>query len=649
MRPRKTKPDNGFTVKKLSRPSRVKKRLRIVAGFFLFCSLLVVISFAFIWFYENKYQSKVYPEVFLGAYNLSGLQREETEKIIIDFRRNLETKGLLFRYKDKQTQIFSQVTAADDLDLVYEIVRIDINQTLNNIFNIGRTGSWWTNLRTKIELLRESKKAQLVFQLDEGRLIETLHENFKDLEQPAINAELKIDANLVAYVTPEKTGVVPDYQTALQATRQNLANLVTNEVTIFSIQDEPQLRATDLNAKKSEIEQLLRDRGDLVLDYRRPDNTLKQWSINKNQYKNWLNLYAGKIVFDDDLIDYLRANVATEIEQPVTEARFAIDEQGKVSEFKASQPGVTIDYQNTLANINRDFFAGTGAAALTLLTTEVRPKYTTDAVNDLGIQEIIGIGQSNFSGSPANRRHNISVGAESLNGILIPPGEEFSLAVALGPIDETSRYLPELVIKGNKTIPEYGGGLCQIGTTLFRGALESGLPITERRNHSYRVSYYEPAGTDCTIYPPHPDCRFLNDTGHHLLLQTRIDGNDLFFEFWGTKDGRQVTVGQPIIYNIAPPPPTKYVETEDIPVGQTKCTERAHNGADTKFDYTVVYPDDTKKEETFYSHYRPWQAVCLVGVEKAATGTVGLPDEQPASDVQNQSESTVPATGTSTN
>ena len=80
-------------------------------------------------------------------------------------------------------------------------------------------------------------------------------------------------------------------------------------------------------------------------------------------------------------------------------------------------------------------------------------------------------------------------------------------------------YLPELVIKGDEIKPEIAGGLCQVGTTMFRAAMNSGLKITERQNHSLVVSYYNDLsngnpGTDATIYDPHPDFRFLNDTGN---------------------------------------------------------------------------------------------------------------------------------------
>jgi vancomycin resistance protein YoaR len=215
-----------------------------------------------------------------------------------------------------------------------------------------------------------------------------------------------------------------------------------------------------------------------------------------------------------------------------------------------------------------------------------------------------------------NRRHNIKVGAEALHGLLIKPGEEFSLLKALGEIDASNGYLPELVIKENKTVPEYGGGLCQIGTTVFRATFNSGLPVTARRNHSYRVTYYEPAGTDATIYDPAPDYKFVNDTGHYILIQARLDKDDLTFDFWGTKDGREINYTQPTIYNIVKPAPTKMIETTDLPEGKKKCTESAHAGADAYFDYKVTYSNGEVKNQRFTSHYVPWQAVCLVGVKK---------------------------------
>jgi len=170
----------------------------------------------------------------------------------------------------------------------------------------------------------------------------------------------------------------------------------------------------------------------------------------------------------------------------------------------------------------------------------------------------------------------------------------------------------------------------------------------ERANHAYRVSYYEPpVGIDATIYDPAPDFKFINDTANHILVQTKIDGDNLIFQFWGAKDGRSVRRTDPKVYNIKSPPPSKLVETLDLPVGQKKCTEKAHAGADASFTYTVAYADGTIKTQDFVSRYRPWGEVCMIGVEKlsepattdgflSATSTApggSAPAESPASAV----------------
>lgn len=154
---------------------------------------------------------------------------------------------------------------------------------------------------------------------------------------------------------------------------------------------------------------------------------------------------------------------------------------------------------------------------------------------------------------------------------------------------------------------------------MFRTALNTGLPITSRQSHSYTVSYYYPIGTDATIYDPAPDMKYINDTGNYILLQTRIEGNKLIFEMWGTKDSRTVEKTEPRLYGWQSPPPKKTIETTDLAPGVVKCTERAHQGVSAEFDYKVTYANGDVKEETFQSKYKPWQEVCLLGVEEIVT------------------------------
>ena len=115
----------------------------------------------------------------------------------------------------------------------------------------------------------------------------------------------------------------------------------------------------------------------------------------------------------------------------------------------------------------------------------------------------------------------------------------------LGEVDEEHGWRPELVIRNNKTEPEYGGGICQVSTTLFRAAVFSGMKITMRQAHSYPVKYYEPIGFDASVYVPMPDFRFINNTPGHILIQGEMKGSQLIFRIYGTNDGRKVTVEDP--------------------------------------------------------------------------------------------------------
>jgi hypothetical protein len=144
--------------------------------------------------------------------------------------------------------------------------------------------------------------------------------------------------------------------------------------------------------------------------------------------------------------------------------------------------------------------------------------------------------------------------------------------------------------------------------------MASGLPITQRQNHSYRVVYYEPAGTDATIYDPAPDFRFVNDTGSDVVVITQVlPKSKLRFEFWGTRDGRVQKQSAVKLWDVTVPPEPKLIETSSLTDGKKKCFESAHNGAKTSFTYTITYPDGQVKAKTFTSFYKPWQQQCLVG------------------------------------
>lgn len=241
--------------------------------------------------------------------------------------------------------------------------------------------------------------------------------------------------------------------------------------------------------------------------------------------------------------------IANESYRAPVNAKFKMEGE-KVSAFAIDQSGFEVDIEKSLDLVARSFLQGYDLQKITVLslpTNEILPEISSDNIDNMGINTLLGQGTSNFKGSTRSRIHNIKVATEKYNGYIISPGEEFSFVEVLGPVDGEHGYLPELVIKNNKTEPEFGGGICQVSTTVFRAAIYAGLEITARKNHAYPVHYYDPQGMDATIYIPKPDLKFKNNTAGHILIQTKIDGNELIFSFYGTSDGRKIEVDGPHI------------------------------------------------------------------------------------------------------
>ena len=299
--------------------------------------------------------------------------------------------------------------------------------------------------------------------------------------------------------------------------------------------------------------------------------------------------------------------------------------RGKVINFEPPQDGRLLDQERTIdgiiKNVEDKVNGYVGNEEIELFIKQVYSSVTSLSTEVLGIKELIGKATTPFAGSPANRIANIKNGTKFLSGILVKPGEEFSTVTALGKIDNTTGYLPELVIKGDRTVPEFGGGLCQVSTTLFRALLNAGLPITSRQAHSYRVSYYEKdgddnyigPGLDATIYQPQPDLKFVNDTDNTILIWGYVKGNKVTFEIYGTRDGRKAEVIGPKKLSETPPGDPIYAETDTLPKSVTKQIETPHPGGTATATYRVTYTNGEVKEQIFKSSYRAWPARYLVG------------------------------------
>jgi len=603
----------------------VKTKPKFIMAAIIVVILLLLAFFAAYWKWDNNYRGRIDPGTSLGELDLSGLTREDAESAITEQTDKIISAGIIFSHGGQKAVLSLDVVSLD----ATPILLFDNQEMAGAVLENNGSGKFVKYLWRRA-MNPGHKNLTASYELNTDKIKSFLNESFPDLNISAENAYFSWSAesggsNLK--IISEKIGKEMNYDQILINLNESLQGLAVPQIIITTKSTYPTVTEEKLKPLREEAEKIVARDGIVlrVADLKNPE-LQKYLTITPEKLITWVTADTSgdsvTLSLDQNKIkEYLAKTIAPKIDQEAIQPRFEVA-NGKVSNWQTGQSGQKINLEASAQKITEGF--ATGQSQIDLVVEEVTSE-TMMGDNNFQIKEILGTGHSNFKGSSSSRQKNIRVGAAALHGLLIKPGEEFSLIATLGDVSAATGYLPELVIKGDKTVPEYGGGLCQIGTTVFRTALATGLPITMRQNHSYRVSYYEPAGTDATIYIPWPDFRFINDTGNYILIQARITGNDVYFDFWGVKDGRTATTTYPVIYNIVKPEPTKIVETDSLKPGEKKCTESSHNGADAYFDYTVVYPEGATttpvQEKRFKSHYVPWRAVCLVGKTASSTAT----------------------------
>ncbi len=145
------------------------------------------------------------------------------------------------------------------------------------------------------------------------------------------------------------------------------------------------------------------------------------------------------------------------------------------------------------------------------------------------------------------RIHNIKLASYKIDNKIVEAGGTFSLLEALGDMTEEKGYKEARVIIGGELVPQYGGGVCQIATTLYNAALLADLKILERRNHAIYFSIY-PLGTDAMIYAGESDLKIKNNTGNPILIKSYANDRGLTFKILGSKENKEVEFSKPTIY-----------------------------------------------------------------------------------------------------
>lgn len=332
--------------------------------------------------------------------------------------------------------------------------------------------------------------------------------------------------------------------------------------------------------------------------------------------------FKTQVIYDQNTIEDFIADQEEIYNKPAKNALFEFKD-GRVTSFKPDEKGIKLNsdvFKENFEKLLADLKEKPANKKIVLSDTVIDPEITLAKANQFGIEELIGEGRSDYSHSIETRIHNVLLASSKFHGVLVPKGETFSFNDIIGDISATTGYQPAYVIKNGKTVLGDGGGVCQVSTTMFRAALNTGLPIEERHAHAYRVGYYEndaKPGFDATIFSPSVDFKFINDTPSSILIQREVDEENhlLAFKFYGKRDKRKVEISEPLLWDVSAPPPPLMQDDPTLPKGVTKQVDFPAYGGKSKFTLRVTYADGKIYEKEFFSSYRPWQAVYLVGTQ----------------------------------
>ncbi len=570
---------------------------------------VIVAGVATLFILELWLADRVLPGVYAWDVDLGGLTRDEaTAHLASSFQYPADRHPTL-RYGD-------QTWPVDPADLG---TQIDVAATVDAAFAVGHQGDLLNRLQEQFDVLLNGYLVAPVLRFDPGTGTMFLSRIARQVNRPLRNATLSLGDDLSVDIIPGQAGREVDEEVTRQALVQRVSEMAGGEVELVVREGEPLL--ADLSAAQAQVQRILS--GAIVLTA--PE--FEPWTIEPATLASWLIL---KPTTDDDgqatlSISLDRGHttrfaeeIAAQVARAPVDAQFRFDDaSGTLVTVGESIPGQSLDVTTTVSLIEDT--AASEQRIVPLPLTSIRPAIASEDAPDLGIVELIGEGTTGFAGSSASRVQNIAVGAAQFDGLLIPPGETFSFNYYLGEVTAEKGYEESIIIWGNTTRADVGGGLCQVSSTAFRAAFWAGVPIVERYPHAFRVSYYEPPkGLDATIYSPSVDLKWVNDTGHYILIHTYVDraNSTLTFRFYGTNPGRTIEIDGPYESNPVPHGPAVYREDPTLPKGQTKQIEWAKDGLDVTV-YRVIKENGVEvQRDTFFSRYRPWQAVYLVGTKE---------------------------------
>ena len=565
--------------------------------------------------YDSTNSGRIFPGVSVYGMDLSGLSAAEAAYRLNDGFYYPRDGRITFTYEDK-----SWVATPADLGL-----GLDLLATINDAYSVGRTGDSLGNLEKQMQARFSGVGVAPVLQFDFGRAMAYLQRIGAEVERPAVESRLELNG-LEVNAIPGQMGKELNMSTMLQLVAAPIGNLADAEIPLQMTEYSPDV--LDASSQADAARALLSQDFTISIGEPAPGDP-GSWVLSPATIADMLTFRkvtdsSGAhytLALDENKLAGLLQPLTPSLSRRVENARYQFDDStGQLALYSASSRGRELNVAKSIELIQAAVTQGAHGAALGFDFVEPVIGDNKTAA-ELGITGLLPNGSqyTSFAGSAEARIHNITLASEKLNGVLVKPGETFSMGEHVGDVSLDTGYAEALIIVGNRTIKGAGGGVCQVSTTFFRTVFMTGFPVVERYAHAYRVGYYENgdgpihlgAGFDATVSFPTVDFRFTNDSQSWILMETEVDraSQRLYWRFYSTPDGRTVQYYSTGVTNETDPPEPKWEENTKLTQDWSQV-DWAVKGADVTVTRTVSRNGEVILQDRFATHYMPWGAVC---------------------------------------
>lgn len=300
------------------------------------------------------------------------------------------------------------------------------------------------------------------------------------------------------------------------------------------------------------------------------------------------------------LASYDSYYVPSSLQQP-RDAEFVVDGQNVTIE--PSRDGLDVNESQFPALIRRISHWNGNQRRLQIPIALVSASLSTSKAKSMGVNTLISTHTEEFDPSQTNRVHNIRLLTRMLDGILIAPGQGFSFNETTGPRTKEKGFQIAGVIINGRLREDYGGGVCNVSTTIFNTAFLGGYPIVQRLPHYFYISHYPP-GRDATVSYGVQDFKFANDTEAWILVKAESTPSSVTVSFYSTDFGREVEFYDSGFSNFRPFR-TIYEPDPRVPPGSERQQEAGVTGRDITVTRIVKQSGEVIRKDIFFSRYYP--------------------------------------------